>query len=154
MNNRSDPSVVARTTATEHGAMTRAIHAMERALVSPVPGREVEWKRRAAAALTVVLDEVRHHVESAEKDGGLLAQVEITIGRSHEVAMAYEHHRRMMDDAQALLRDLEAGISDPSLRCEDIRQRGASLANVLRAHHALEADLLLMALEQDIGAGD
>jgi hypothetical protein len=154
MSERSDPAVVARTTAAEHSAMTRAIQVMERALESPVPGREREWKLRTAAALTVVLDDVSQHVASAEKDGGLLAQVETTIGRSHEVTTAYTHHRRMINEAETLLRDVERAIDDASLQCEDVRRRGASLAGLLRAHHALEADLLLLALEQDIGVGD
>ena len=140
----------ARTTAREHEAIVKALHTLERTLAAPFPSREQQWKRRTAAALTVVVDELRQHVESAEAERGLIPSCELIVGRPHELNRAQTDHPRLVDEATALLRELTESAS----QCEDVRERAAQLATAIRRHQAVEADLILLAYDQDIGVVD
>ena len=141
-------------TAREYDAMVRAVHALERAIVSPAPGREEAWKQRAGAALTVVVDELRQHRESAEKPDGLVAAIEAAIGRPRELSRAISGHESLVESAGGLLTDLADDALRSELACEDVRERVVTLTAALRRHQAVEADLILQAFDQDIGPGD
>lgn len=83
----SDREAVSRATATEHEALARAMSSLERALVAPSPRPEPKWKDRVATAVAEVASAIRRHVESAEGPSGLLAQVDVAIGRCHEATL-------------------------------------------------------------------
>lgn len=128
-----------------------ALHMLEKALASPVPGREPAWKRRAGAVLVVVVDSLNVHCESAEKPGGVLAKAEVALGRPPALREAHSQHEQMLGDARELLTALEERADDAKLTCREVRQRSWRLASALRRHQALEADLIMEAFERDIG---
>jgi hypothetical protein len=138
----------------EHDCIVEAMHVLEKALAYPVPGREVEWKQRAGAALAVVVDYIRQHVESAEADGGLLTEVEVKVGRTHDVQSALKDHELILENSDHLLRDLSEDIGDPVLPTNEVRNRTNDLSASLRQHQWREADLIMSVFDLDIGAGD
>lgn len=138
----------------EHNCIEQAMHVLEKALVAPTPGREAQWKQRAGAALAVVSDYVRQHVESAESDQGLVAEVEAKVGRTRDVRFALADHRRMIDDADHLLKDLCEETVDSGLTVAEVRHRTIDMTALLREHEWREADLILSVFGLDLGAGD
>ena len=137
--------------ARDHEEILSAVHRLEAALASPAPGREPAWKQRAAAALVGVLDSLNVHRESAENEGGVIAEAEALLARPPALAAARSQHVRLLQEGGELLADLEGRRDDPKLTCEAVRERAWRLASALRNHQALEADLLLEAFDLDIG---
>jgi len=142
------------TTSTEHSMIVDAMYTLERALAFPAPGRERQWKHRAGAALAVVVDCIRQHVDSAEGDGGLVAELEVAVGKNQDVRMALEDHRRLREEAERLLSDLSARADDASLTIGDVRGRTAGLTTLLREHQWREVDLILGTFGLDVGPAD
>ena len=138
-------------TARDHEEILSTVHRLEAALASPAPGRETAWKHRAGAALVGVLDSLNVHRESAENEGGVIAEAEALLGRPPALAAARSQHVGLLEDARELLADLEERRDDPKLTCEAVRERAWRLASALRNHQALEADLILEAFDLDIG---
>jgi len=137
--------------ARDHAAIVTAVHRLETALASPAPGRERAWKHRAGAALVDVINSLNVHRESAENEGGVIAEAEALLGRPPALAAARGQHVQLLKDAGELLADLEERRDDPRLSCEAVRQRAWDLTLALRNHQALEADLILEAFDLDIG---
>jgi hypothetical protein len=143
--------------ARDHEEILSAVHRLEAALASPAPGREPAWKQRAAAALVGVLDSLNVHRESAENEGGVIAEAEALLGRPPALAAARSQHVRLLQEGGELLADLALREpqgerrGDPKLTCEAVRERAGRLASALRNHQALEADLILEAFDLDIG---
>jgi hypothetical protein len=137
--------------ARDHEEILSAVHRLEAALASPAPGRETAWKHRAGAALVGVLDSLNVHRESAENEGGVIAEAEALLGRPPALAAARNQHVQMLKEGGELLADIEGRCDDPKLSCEAVRDRAWRLASALRNHQALEADLILEAFDLDIG---
>lgn len=131
-----------------------AMHTLDRALASPAPGRESQWKQRAGAALAVVVDCIRQHVESAESDGGLVAELEVVLGKNRDVRLAMDDHKRLRDDAEQLLSELSARAEEPGLSTSDVRTRTLGLTALLREHQWREVDLILATFGLDVGPAD
>ena len=72
------------------------------------------------------------------------------IGRPHQVTVALRTTRNYWKCRFSLLRDL----GEATLDYDEVRERALDLTAALRRHQAREADLILLAYEQDIGAGD
>jgi hypothetical protein len=139
--------------AREYETIIGALHPLEKALASPAPRREEEWKR-THAALAVFIDRLQAHCRAAESDGGVLTEAEVHLGRTRAVSRAHLQHERMLRDARELLADLRKRADHPSLTPAEVRRRAARLATALRAHQALEADIIIEAFERDIGGED
>jgi len=92
------------------------------------------------------------HADSAESPGGLLVEVEVALGRSYEVSTARRLHRSAARQAKELSETLGDALRD--FDEEGIAKLGRRLTSAIRRHHELEADLILMAFDQDIGVGD
>jgi hypothetical protein len=122
---------------------------LEKALASPAVGREADWKRNAAPALREVIASFKAHRESAENQGGIIAEAEAVLGRPPALAAARAQHTRLTKDANQLLVALNA--EDLQLGAREIRRRGWRLASSLHDHRALEADLIMEAFQRDIG---
>jgi hypothetical protein len=137
--------------AREYYTIIAALHQLEKHLASPAPGREREWKRRAAAALTAVVDRLKAHCRAAESDGGVLANEVIALGRTRAVSSALRQHKTIIADARQLLADIKARQSATP---DEVRRRAARLASALRAHQALEADIIIDTYDRVYGAGD
>jgi hypothetical protein len=142
------------TTSIEHSMIVDAMFTLERALASPAPGRELQWKHRAGAALAVVVDCIRQHVDSAEGDGGLVAELEVAVGKNQDVRLAIDDHRRLREESEQLLSDLSARTDDPDLKISDVRARTSSLTSLLREHQWREVDLILGTFGLDVGPAD
>lgn len=138
----------------EHSMIMDAMHTLERALASPAPGREQQWKHRAGAALAVVVDCVRQHVDSAESEGGLVAELEVALGKNRDVRLAMDEHREMRLHAENLLTDLSSRADDPDLTTTDIRSRTITLTALLREHQWREVDLIMGTFGLDVGPAD
>lgn len=150
-NRRRRADEAAAKAARDHEAIISALQALEKALASPAPGRETAWKRPVAAALVIVIDSLIAHRESAESEGGVIAEAESVLGRPPALAAARRQHTRLLSDANRLLVSLEERSGIPMPTCRQVRQRAWRLASALRGHQALEADLILEAFELDIG---
>jgi len=116
--------------ARDHEEILSAVHRLEAALASPAPGREPAWKQRAAA-LVGVLDSLNVHRESAENEGGVIAEAEALLGRPPALAAARSQHVRLLQEGGELLADLEGRRDDPKLTCEAVRERAWRLASAL-----------------------
>lgn len=140
--------------AREYDTLIVALHQLEKHLASPAPRREKEWKRRAHSALAVIVDRLKAHCRAAESNGGVLANAEISIGRNRSVSRALLQHKRLLTEARELLADLDRHADHPSLTPREVRRRAARLASTLRAHQALEADIIIDTFDRDIGGED
>ena len=145
---------VSEVTSREHRALVQAVHALEDALASPAAGREAAWKRRVSRNLAVVVGSLQEHCESAEGPEGLISQVERAIGRPYELSEAMREHQSLARDAVDFLASLADHIAEERPTVAEIRQRAFDLNSALRLHEAREADLLMQALQRDIGVGD
>jgi CRP-like cAMP-binding protein len=123
---------------------------VERALASPLPGRIGAWKKRVRSDLVGAVTELEKHRESAEKPGGVLAELEILLGRPAELRRITDEHALLMERAGELTKALD----NPSTSGDVIRTMAAKLTELIRAHQAREADLILAAFQRDIGVGD
>ena len=141
--------VVTSDTSAEHEAIVVAIQALEAALASPAPGREDAWRDRIAHDLAGVVRAVVDHCRAAESSGGLIAELEATLGRPRTLATVSREHERLAAEASDFLESL-AQETD----VETIRARAADLTSGLRAHQAHETDLIYEAFFRDIGVGD
>jgi hypothetical protein len=140
---------IAAKAAREHAAIVTAAHLLEKVLASAAAGREVAWKRNAAPALGQVIEALKIHRESAEGQGGVLAEAEAVLGRPPELLAARNQHKRLARKAGELLASLDEG--DEGTTVQEIRRRGWRLAASLHEHRAIEADLILEAFQRDIG---
>ena len=134
-------------TSGEHEALMHALHLLERALASAARGREHAWRRRALAELAAVAESIEKHCASAEAPGGLVAELEQALGRSHELTAALRDHDELRKHAGALLSETEGEAAH-------LRERASELAQALRRHLAREADLVYETFERDVGVGD
>ena len=140
---------IAAKAAREHAAIVTAAHLLEKALASAASGREVAWKRNAAPALSQVIEALKIHRESAEDQGGVIAEAEAVLGRPPALSAARNQHKRLARKAGELLASLDEG--DGEMTFQDIRRRGWRLAASLHEHRAIEADLIMEAFQRDIG---
>jgi hypothetical protein len=140
---------IASITSEQHDAITGAIQTLEAALASPGPGREAAWIGRVAQGLAPVLDAITEHSRLAEGPGGLVAELEATLGRPHALSVVAREHKRLASEANDLLESLQ-NEQDVSV----VRARAARLTADLRTHQSHEADLIYEAFFRDIGVGD
>lgn len=131
-----------------------AVRVLEKALAEPAPGVPDAWKHRAAAALAIVVDYVRQHIESAESDGGLVTELELKLGRNRDVRLARDDHKKLLAGSNALLADLSQPAGDAGPETADVRSRTLDLIALLEQHKRREIDLILGAFDIDIGTGD
>lgn len=145
---------LADTTSREYDALIRALHTLEESLASPAPGRETAWKQEARRDLANVIGLLQAHCASAEQEGGLLAEVELQLGRTYALTEARLEHERLLRDAVTLLGALDQYQHEETLSHHEVRRRAWDLARALRSHQAREADLLVEALQRDVGVVD
>ena len=151
MSRRSRLRELAARTSAEHEAISGCVRGFEASLAmfASVSTRARRRIRRELRPLIACLSE---HVDSAESTGGLLAEIEVDLGRSREVSTARRLHRSAARQADELSRTL--ADTERELEHDEIAKLGRRLASAVRRHHELEADLILMAFDQDIGVGD
>lgn len=139
----------------EHDALVSAMHELEAALASAAPSRQRTWNQRVLAKLRTVVDRLREHVCSADGPEGLLAEIDATRPTLlHRVQRLRQEHADLLQQAQALLRQVENHGDAEQPDHGDIRQRSTWLLNALRHHQAIETDLIFESWYTDIGAGD
>lgn len=141
-------------TAREYTALVAAIHELERTFTARAVRREPTWQRRTRHRLATVVGLLQEHCESAEAPDGLLIMAEQRVGRFPEVSQARREHKRLVRQAASLLGDLDEFAAAAGLPYEEFRKRAAGLTGALRLHQALEADLLMLAFQLDLGVGD
>jgi hypothetical protein len=135
--------------AREHEAVLAAVHELEEALASPAVGREGAWKQTAASAVRGVVESLRVHRESAENEGGIIAEAEAVLGRPPALSAARNQHKQLTKESAEMLAAFDP--LDGQSAVQEVRRRGWRLASALHEHRALEADLIMEAFERDIG---
>lgn len=146
---------LARQTRAEHDALLGAMHRLEAALAAAAPGREQPWNERVCADLAGVQAELQNHVASAEGEGGLFAEIDLTRPTLvRQVERLRREHRDLLQQAEALRRQVTHYGPEETPRFADTRQQAARLLEALRHHQAREADLIFESCFTDIGAGD
>lgn len=146
---------LARQTRGEHDALLVAMHQLEAALGAAAPGREHCWNDRVRENLSGVQSALERHVASAEAEQGLFAEIDLTrptLVRS--VERLRREHIDLVQQAEALRRQVAHYGVEERPAFENIRQQAARLLEALRHHQAREADLIFESLYTDIGAGD
>ena len=141
--------LAATNTSNEHDAIIAAIRVLESALASPTTGRENAWLSRVDVDLSPVVQAVSAHCEAAESPGGLVAELEASLGRPRVLVTVSDEHKALNAQVKDLLDSL-SGKAD----VEAIRARAAALTADLRKHQAHEADLIYEAFFRDIGVGN
>ncbi|HEX5479874.1 MAG TPA: hypothetical protein VFY79_09160 [Dehalococcoidia bacterium] len=149
MTSRTHQRELAERTNAEHHAISGCLAGLEASLAAPgTPA----WRRRIEGELAPLIACLAGHAESAESSTGLLVEIEITLGRSHEVTTARRLHAsasRQASELSDILANADSGVADT-----DVVMHGRRLASAIQRHHELEADLILMAFDQDIGTVD
>jgi hypothetical protein len=145
---RQQRDTIKRTTA-EHAAIAECVAEIDQVLAGEAT--TLEWRRRLASEVRALARCLQEHRASAEADVGVLSDIEVALGRSHEVSTARRLHRSAEQQAQELLAALRTGADVDE---EQLRRGGRRLSSAIRRHHELEADLILMTFDQDIGTGD
>jgi len=138
-----------RRTSEEHETIHHALHLLERAMTSPARRRERAWRRRCERDLRAVVSAIDAHGASAEGPDGLLPQLEQVLGRPQELTRARREHGELRERAAALVATLAQEGESAA-----VREQAEGLAQALRRHLALEADLVFETFERDIGVGD
>jgi hypothetical protein len=147
-----EPQQLAEQTSREQETMARALRALQRAATAPATKRRA-WKLRTRKDLATVVGLLQEHCESAEGVDGMIAQVEVQLGRTREVSRAERDHRRLLREAVVLLSAVDE-YADTNLSAQELRSRVGHLIDALRDHRSREADLLLLALDLDVGVPD
>jgi hypothetical protein len=146
------PRKLAEQTSREHQTMARALRALQRAASAPALKRRA-WRERARKELANVVGLLQEHCQAAEGGDGMIAQVEVQLGRSREVSRAARDHRRLQREAATLLARLDE-YADGDISARELRERVGGLTAALLDHQAREADLLTLALQTDVGVPD
>jgi hypothetical protein len=149
MTRRTNPELTQRTS-DEHASMSACFARLDGALAAARP--EEVWRQQVDEELRGLRDAIAAHCSSAEGEGGVLPELEVSIGTTAEVTNAKRLHRTIAEHAEALSRLLSPGDGDgdPS----EARERARDLGTAVAEHHRLEADLVLLAFGRDIGSGD
>lgn len=142
---------LARNSSREYQAMVSAIAAMEGAFGTGSAGKERAYKQRASRALALVVGLLQEHCELAEQRGGLVADVELKLGRSDDVTEARREHERIVRDAVGLLGALGEQQDDETPDRRELRRRARGLTAALRRHAKRQADLLIEEYGRDPG---
>ncbi len=135
----------------EHTAISDCLRGFEASVSTAGPADAVS-RERIQQELTPLIDHLTEHARSAESSGGLLAEVEVALGRSHEVSTARRLHRSAAERAEELSQTLAGAGSEIDM--DQIATLASRLSSAIHRHHELEADLILMAFDRDIGIGD
>lgn len=153
--NRASLTQSSQHTHAQHDALVDAMHRLERALGSAAPGREREWNQCVTASLQAVADLLEEHVNSADADDGLLADmVTARPALMHRVERLRHEHQDLLLQARALHRQFAHVEKGELPDFRDVRHRTTWLLNYLRHHQAAEADLMFEAFSRDVGIGD
>jgi hypothetical protein len=154
-NAASQPHEVAQKTRLKHDALVEAMQNLEAALASAAPGRELVWNRRVVERLRTVADQLAEHARAAESSDSSLAEVDaIQPALKYRVERLRQEHANLLQQAQALRKQIENHGAGEVPNFRDIRQRATWLLNALRHHQAAETDLIFEAFFTDIGVGD
>ena len=130
--------------------LLESIGAVEQALASPAPGREVRWAQRVHVALVELSADFGEHVRSTEAPDGLYHEILRTAPRlSGAVARLTREHALIRD----LIENLLAGAGEPKVDpdVDAIRDRGTALLGRLAGHRQHGSDLIYEAYTADIG---
>lgn len=133
----------------EYQTMVRAIAALENAFDAGPVGSERAWKQRAGRSLALVGGLAQEHCQLAEQRGGLVAEVELKLGRSDDITEVRRAHERIVRDAVTLLAALDEPQDDKTRR--EVRRRARELTKALRSHAIRQADLLIENYNRDLG---
>ena len=136
----------------EHEPILRAVEAFENALNS-ASRRPRAWRQRLLRYLRPIDECLREHCAATERRAGTLADVEIVIGRLHEVTVARREHAELTAHAADLFAAVEHRRGAANLSVEE-RLCGARLAEALRGHLLVEIDLLQIRFILDVGVVD
>jgi len=136
----------------EHERILRAVEALEDGLRYLASRRPRPWRQRLLRDLRPVDECLREHCAAAERRGGALADLEVVIGRLHEVTAARQEHDELMALAAGLLAEIE--YRRGAARLAEGRVRGARLAEALRRHLLAEVDLIQVRYTLDVGVVD
>ena len=143
---------LARQTYADHASINSCLVTFESVLALSATEPTDAWSHALRAELARLIGCLGEHAGSAEEGSGLLAEIEVTLGRSHEVSTARRLHRSAARQAEGLSSTLDAFAAGDDRA--DLRVRGRRLGAAIRRHHEVEADLMLMAFDQDIGTVD
>lgn len=130
-----------------------ALAALEDALASGSPGRESAWLDRVLEALAVLARSLDQQMFSDQTDHSLLEEIRRDhprfAGRIDHLHQEQEAMRTEVDMLHAELNARERAVNVAS-----VRNRLAELGRRYRHHRARAADLVLEAVNVDLGVGD
>lgn len=123
-----------------------AVHALEAALASAAPGREVRWRDEVLAALSDLDRATAEEASNAELPDSLLSDIKRTQPRlRNRVRGVRAQYRQVRDAIQSLRRELddphEPGES-ATIDYADMRERIGWILTALRRQRARESDLI------------
>jgi hypothetical protein len=128
-----------------------ALHVLEEAVSSPVPGREEQWRAAVRDRLQDLQRSLAGHISVTEGLDGLLPQIEIDAPRlENRIARLRREHVRIND----LIGEAMHAVDDPRIAPDDIRLLVGAIHSALLRHRQLGADLVYEAYEVDIGGGE
>jgi hypothetical protein len=128
--------------------MLRATDSLERAFAGPPARDERAQKERARRALVHVAGLLAEHCGLMEQPGGLVAEVELKLGRSDNVTEVRRMHEQLVHDADALLAAMGERHDSPRA---DVQRRAQHFIKTLRVHLMRQTDLLIEKYNRDIG---
>jgi hypothetical protein len=127
--------------------MLRAIDSLESSFAGRQAGDERGQKRRARRALMQVARLLEEHCDLMEQPGGLVAAVELKLGRSDDVTQVRRVHEQMVQGAASLL----AAMDEQHDSLRDVRRQAQHFIKTLRLHSMRQTDLLIEEYDRDLG---
>jgi hypothetical protein len=133
--------------------LRETLNLLEAALAAPATGRAVVWGEAVHAALVMLADDFRAHIDVTEGPGGLhQAIVSGDVRLANAVDALTAEHAGIADELARLVAGSEAPVTPGDV--DALREDGTRLLAHLVRHRQRGADLIYEAYETDIGGGD
>lgn len=137
----------------EHDCLWAAMHRLDLALLTALPGHIRAWKKRVGGDLRLIQEALEQHIASVEAADGLFVEIDKSRpSLAHQVARICREHFELLAQTGQLICHVDrcARVAD----FEEIRLHAAALLHGLRRHEQRETDLLFENLYTEIGAAD
>ena len=135
----------------EHATIAEAI----KMLALATQGGEMShdaWLTQVRLGLEEVLRSLEAHERAAEAPSGILAEMDVAIGRCEHLSAARRNHAELMAETARLIADINRNDSPQGTAA--LLQRANWLAQFLSRHADELADLRAASFNLDIGVGD
>ncbi len=110
------------------------------------------WLTQVRIGLEEVLRSLEAHGQAAEAPAGILAEMDVSMGRCEHITAARRDHAELLAETACLIADIDDCASPQATGA--LLQRAGWLAQALTRHADELAELRMASFNLDIGVGD